>query len=119
VPPAHFRELLDLLQRRELTDKAAVEVLRQMLDQCVAGETVETPAQIMEKNTLGKTAGDAFTPVVREVIAECGDAVRDYRAGKGEALNFLVGQVMKRTRGRADPKELTRILKEELARGGT
>jgi aspartyl-tRNA(Asn)/glutamyl-tRNA(Gln) amidotransferase subunit B len=118
VPRGHFRELLDLLQRKELTDKAAVEVLRRMLDQCVAGETVESPRQIMEKNALGKTAGDTFTPVVREVIAGCPDAVRDYRAGKGEALNFLVGQVMKRTRGRADPKELTRILTEELARGG-
>jgi len=119
VPPAHFRELLGLVDRKELTDKAAVEVLRRILDQCVAGEEVQTPARIMEINALGKTTGDAFTGVVREVIAECADAVRDYRAGRGEALNFLVGQVMKRTRGCADPKELTRILREELAQQGS
>jgi len=119
VPPAHFRELLGLVDRKELTDKAAVEVLRRMLDQCVAGEEVQTPARIMEINARGKTTGDAFTGVVREVIAECVDAVRDYRAGRGEALNFLVGQVMKRTRGCADPKELTRILREELAQQGS
>ncbi|MDD1657931.1 MAG: Asp-tRNA(Asn)/Glu-tRNA(Gln) amidotransferase subunit GatB [Methanomicrobiales archaeon] len=119
VPPARFRELLGMLCRKEVTDKAAVEVLRRMLDQCLKGEEVQSPAQIMEKNMLGKTAGDTFTGIVREVIAECGDAVRDYRAGRGEALNFLVGQVMKRTRGRADPKELTRILREELEPQGT
>ncbi|NMX21231.1 hypothetical protein C5S30_02095 [ANME-1 cluster archaeon GoMg4] len=41
-------------------------------------------------------------------------AVQDYQAGKKEALNFLVGQVMKHTRGRAEPKEVRTMLKAKL-----
>jgi aspartyl-tRNA(Asn)/glutamyl-tRNA(Gln) amidotransferase subunit B len=51
---------------------------------------------------------------VLEVIKENEGAVEDYKAGKKEALNFLVGQVMKKTRGRAEPKEVTEMLKGKV-----
>ncbi|MFB0559196.1 MAG: hypothetical protein ACETVS_01505, partial [Dehalococcoidales bacterium] len=44
-------------------------------------------------------------------------AVADYRAGKEQALKFLVGQVMKATRGRANPKLVNEVLKEKLKEG--
>jgi aspartyl-tRNA(Asn)/glutamyl-tRNA(Gln) amidotransferase subunit B len=52
---------------------------------------------------------------VIEVINSNIQAVTDYRAGKEQALKFLVGQVMKATRGRADPKRVNELLKEKLA----
>jgi len=50
----------------------------------------------------------------REAVAECGAAVADYRAGSERALNYIVGQVMKKTRGKADAGEVHRLVKEEV-----
>ena len=116
VPAGHFEELLRLLRGKEITEKAGVEVLRVILDQVAKGEVPETPAAIVARLNLGKAGGDAFGPVIREVVESHPSAVRDFRNGKGEALNFLVGQAMKRTRGRADPKELARMIREAIAK---
>ncbi|MGB8891533.1 MAG: hypothetical protein WCC86_05660 [Methanoregula sp.] len=53
---------------------------------------------------------------MRQVIAENPKAVEDYKAGKNGALNFLVGQTMKKTRGCADPGELNQLMVAALKR---
>ncbi len=118
VPSEHIAELLDLLKSETITDKAGVQVLREMLDACAQGRPCEKPAAIVEREGLGKATGGEFTPIVQAVIAANPQAVEDYRIGKKGALNFLVGQVMKETRGRADPRELGRIVSECLETGG-
>jgi len=99
-----------------ITDKSGVEVLRVMLDQRLKNETRETPAAIVARLNLAKTSGDtgAITTSIGEAINENPKALEDYLAGKTGALNFLVGQVMKKTRGKADPAELNRMLAEAL-----
>jgi len=114
VPPGHIIELLELLKAGTITDRAGVQILREMLDACVEGRSCEMPAAIMKREGLGKTAGDEFTPIVQAVVAANPQAVEDYRNGKEGALNFLVGQVMKETRGRADPRELRKIVSESI-----
>ncbi|MGB8219619.1 MAG: Asp-tRNA(Asn)/Glu-tRNA(Gln) amidotransferase GatCAB subunit B, partial [Methanoregula sp.] len=93
-------------------DKSGVEVLRVMLDEHLKGETKETPEAIVARLNLAKTSGDdaVLLGAINEVITENQKAVEDYRAGKNGALNFLVGQTMKKTRGRADPGELNRLM---------
>ncbi|NLD57346.1 MAG: Asp-tRNA(Asn)/Glu-tRNA(Gln) amidotransferase GatCAB subunit B, partial [Methanomicrobiales archaeon] len=56
----------------------------------------------------------AITTAIEEAINENPKALADYRNGGSKALNFLVGQVMKKTRGKADPGELNRLLIEAL-----
>lgn len=51
---------------------------------------------------------------VREAVAENAAAVADYRAGSERSLNFIVGQVMKKTRGKADPGEVHKLVKAEV-----
>jgi aspartyl-tRNA(Asn)/glutamyl-tRNA(Gln) amidotransferase subunit B len=51
---------------------------------------------------------------VQEVIKEFKRAVDDYRGGKKEALNFLVGQVMRKTKGRADAPEVRKIFEDKI-----
>ncbi|MGZ7133662.1 MAG: Asp-tRNA(Asn)/Glu-tRNA(Gln) amidotransferase subunit GatB, partial [Halobacteriota archaeon] len=51
---------------------------------------------------------------VTQAIKENPQAVDDYHSGKKGALNFLVGQVMKKTRGRADPTLTNRLIREQL-----
>jgi aspartyl-tRNA(Asn)/glutamyl-tRNA(Gln) amidotransferase subunit B len=95
-----------------------VDVLRVMLDQVAGGEAPETPKAIVARLNLGKAEGNEFGPVIREVVDAHPAAVKDFRGGKGEALNYLVGQAMKRTRGRADPKELARMIREAIGETG-
>jgi len=116
VDPESFTGLVHLLKAGTITDKSGVEVLRVMLDQRLKNETLETPATIVSRLNLAKTAGDtgAITIAIEEAITENPKALEDYRAGKAGALNFLVGQVMKKTRGKADPGQLNRMLIEAL-----
>ncbi|MFA5394772.1 MAG: Asp-tRNA(Asn)/Glu-tRNA(Gln) amidotransferase subunit GatB [Methanogenium sp.] len=108
VPTMNIADLIVLIRDGAITDKSGVEVLRTMLDACMGQdpEACEMPADIVTRLGLTKAEGDDFTDVIREIIAANPNAVADYRAGKKGAVNFLVGQVMKTTRGRADPKEL-------------
>jgi aspartyl-tRNA(Asn)/glutamyl-tRNA(Gln) amidotransferase subunit B len=116
VEPAAMTSLVQLLKAGTITDKSGIEVLRVMLDQRLKNEATETPEAVVKRLNLAKTAGDtgAIAAAVEEALTENPKALEDYRAGKGGALNFLVGQVMKKTRGKADPADLNRILVEAL-----
>lgn len=73
------------------------------------------PKELVEE--LGLTVirdEDALVKAVEEAIKNNPKAVEDYLNGKKEALNFLMGQVMRLTRGRADPKRVIELLKERL-----
>ena len=57
---------------------------------------------------------DEVRGAIKQAISENPRAVEDFRQGKIEALNFLVGQVMKKTRGRADPNLANQLITEQL-----
>ena len=114
MPAGIFKELLTLIKTDTVTDKSAVEILRLILDAVKEGKKPEHPQEIVSRLGLAKTSGDQITGMIQEVIAEQQAAVDDYYAGKMQALNFLVGQVMKKCRGRADPGHLNTLLKEIL-----
>jgi aspartyl-tRNA(Asn)/glutamyl-tRNA(Gln) amidotransferase subunit B len=101
--------LVELVATEEITAKNAREtVLRSMLDD---GRDPET---IVEEEGLGKTSGDEVKEAVEAAIEENPEAVEDHRAGEEGAINFLVGQVMGKTGGSADPGEVNRMLREAL-----
>jgi aspartyl-tRNA(Asn)/glutamyl-tRNA(Gln) amidotransferase subunit B len=114
LPPGHFIDLLTLLADGAITDKVGVDVLRILLDECLAGGDCEMPADIVTRLGLGKATGGEFDEIIRAVVEANEKAVADYRSGKAGALNFLVGQVMRETRGRADPKELNRLISDYI-----
>jgi aspartyl-tRNA(Asn)/glutamyl-tRNA(Gln) amidotransferase subunit B len=104
-----FERLIELVAEDEITAKNADEVvLRQMLDES------RDPDEIVEREDLGKTTGGAVEAAVEEAIEENPDAVEDYHAGEGGALNFLVGQVMQKTGGSADPGQVNELLRDAL-----
>lgn len=116
VDAAGFSELIGILKQGTITDKSGIEVLRVILDQRLKNDPTETPTAIVSRLNLAKTSGDTgiITAAITEAINENPKALEDYFSGKGGALNFLVGQVMKKTRGKADPGELNRMLIEAL-----
>jgi len=104
-----FTRLVELVATDEITEKNAREVvLREMLDE----ET--SPDEVVQAEGLGKAAGGEVETAVTEAIEENPDAVEDYHAGEGGALNFLVGQVMQKTGGSADPGQVNELLRERL-----
>ncbi|MDY6966000.1 MAG: hypothetical protein SVM80_08550 [Halobacteriota archaeon] len=108
VSPEDMIEILRLIQNDEITDRGGIEIIRTILDE--GG----SPGEIVKKKGLKRVESDAVVIAVTEAISENENAVNDYKNGKNGALNFLVGQVMKKTRGTADPAEVQRILKEKL-----
>ncbi len=112
VEPAEFSELIGLLKGATITDTAGIEVLRVMLDGTLEGRHAGAPSAIVERLDLKKAKTGEFDEIIRSVVEENSQAVADLRAGKSGALNFLVGQVMKQTRGRADPRELNRLIRD-------
>jgi aspartyl-tRNA(Asn)/glutamyl-tRNA(Gln) amidotransferase subunit B len=116
LPEECFSDLLALLAAEEITDSTGVEVLRMMLDAIMGGETVELPTVVVERLNLKKTRVSEFDAVIQDVIDANEMAVADFHAGKREALNYLVGQVMRATRGRADPREIGEMIKSRLGR---
>lgn len=114
VTPAHIIELVSLVKSRKLTDKNAIEVLRIILDGIHGGQPVETPSQVVARLDLGSADSGVVPAAISEVINEQPQAVSDYDSGRKEAFMFLIGQVMKKTKGKADPGELNTLLKEAL-----
>lgn len=73
------------------------------------------PSTIAEEMGLtGVVDEDQVVDAIKQVIKENPDAVSDYFEGKKNAINFLVGQVMRLTRGKADPTETNKLLEVEL-----
>jgi aspartyl-tRNA(Asn)/glutamyl-tRNA(Gln) amidotransferase subunit B len=106
----HMVEIVNLLSTEAITEDGAVEVIRAILDK--GG----SPKEIVSTRGLGKAEDDIVQKAVREAVAENATAVADYRAGSERALNFIVGLVMKKTRGKADAGEVHRLVKAEAER---
>ena len=105
-----IERLVELVAEDEITTKNAKEtVLREMLDES------DEPETIVEREGLGKTSGDAVQQAVEDAIDENPEAVDDYENGDDGAVNFLVGQVMQKTGGSADPGDVNQLLREVLA----
>ena len=104
-----IERLVELVATEEITAKNAREtVLRGMLDDG------DDPDTIVDHEGLGKTQRDELQGAVEEAIEDNPDAVDDYHEGEGGAINFLVGQVMQKTGGSADPGDVNELLRAEL-----
>jgi len=76
--------------------------------------TTRTRTASSKPRDLGKTSGDEIAAAVTDAIDENPDAVEDYHDGDDGAINFLVGQVMQKTGGSADPGDVNGLLRAEL-----
>ena len=112
VKPEHLSQMLDLMDSGVITGKIAKTVFEEMFS------SGKTPTQVVEEAGLTQiAASDELATVVEKVLAENTKAVRDYQAGKEEALRFLVGQIMRETRGRANPGLVHDLLGKKLGQG--
>ena len=109
VDPTGFRSLIDLIDSGKISGKIAKEVFVEMAD---TGKDAEV---IIEDRGLSQIADeDAIASAVAEVISENPDTVNDYKNGKEKAIGFLMGQVMKKTKGKANPSMAMQLLHSKL-----
>jgi len=109
ITPVQLVELLRLLQDNKITTKAGQRIIEKL------PHNPKAPTLIAEEMGLvGVVEEDVVIQAVKQSIKENPDAVSDYYHGKKNALNFLMGQVMRITRGKADPGEIFKLLEEEL-----
>jgi aspartyl-tRNA(Asn)/glutamyl-tRNA(Gln) amidotransferase subunit B len=109
ITPAQIVDLLKMLQDKKITAKAGKRIMEKL------PKNTEMPSQIAEEMGLtGVVDEDIVLKAVKQVVKENLDAVSDYYEGKKNAMNFLIGQVMRITRGKADPAETHKLLEAEL-----
>ncbi len=109
LKPRGLGELVSLVTRGVISGKMAKDVLREAFD------SGRGPEEIVEGKGLAQISdGSEIESVVEEVISENPEAAGDLREGKEQALKFLMGQVMKKTRGKANPEMASDLIRRKL-----
>jgi aspartyl-tRNA(Asn)/glutamyl-tRNA(Gln) amidotransferase subunit B len=106
IVPLDLIELVGFVERQEISNLSAKVVLTEMIDTKKSARLI-----IKEKNLIQISDADSLSVLVDEAIKENPKSAGDYKAGKTNALMFLVGQVMKKTGGKANPKVVQEIIK--------
>src|SRR5690554_1405527 len=110
--PGDLARLIALNQQGEISGTAAKQVLAEMF---LGGGD---PAEIMQRLGVAQVSdADSLLTLVNSVLAENREAVSDYHGGKKRALGHLMGQAMKKSQGRANPRKLKGLLLKELNKG--
>lgn len=105
----NLAELITMIAANKVNSTNAAQLLTHMV---VSGGD---PSQILEEQNLSQVSDEGeLKETVTEVIAENSKVVEDVKGGKAPALQFLVGQVMKKTKGRANPEVARELLKDTL-----
>lgn len=113
ITPENFAELIKMVVKKEISSRVAKDVLLKMLRH--TGEP--DPSVIVQEEGLAQIGDESvLAEAIQKVIEENPKAVEDFKNGKENALQFLAGQVMKATRGSADPAMVQELLRRGLGR---
>lgn len=109
VTPKMLKELIDMVSNGEISSKQAKEVLYKAL------EEEKNPKDIVKESGMKQIGSDdEIKKIVDEVLSEHPEAKEQYQNGRTNIVDFLVGQVMKKTRGQANPAITMKLIKEEM-----
>lgn len=110
ITPLHIAELADALESDKITSKQGKVVFEKML------ATKKLPSEIIKEEGMEQVNDTgAIEKIVESVLAANPQAVADFKNGKTNALGWLMGQVMKESHGKANPKQATELLKQRLS----
>ena len=108
ITPENYAELIGIVADGKINSTAAQTVLLEMY------KTGGDPSQIIEEKNLAQMDGEAMEKIVDKVLSDNEASVNDYKAGKDNALKFLMGQVMKETGGKANPSAAMESIKKKI-----
>ncbi len=110
LTPQALGELIALINDQTISSKIAKDLLPELLTQPLSGTVKDLVAQ----KGLKVMTGAELEQIIAEVIQNHPKEVEQYRSGKTKLLGFFVGQVMKRTQGKAEPQSTNALIKEKL-----
>lgn len=111
LSPAHFAALLEMVEKGTVNGTTGKAIFVKIL------LSDEDPKAVVEKEGLAQISDEgAIRRLIVEAIANNPNVVADFKNGKQKAFTFFVGQVMKATKGKSNPKVINEILKEELSK---
>ncbi len=108
IPPAALAEMVGLIESGAMTGKIAKTVIEEMF------ATGKSAPQVVQEKGLTVSGADEVAGIVAKVVAANPDVVAKIKAGNDKSIGFLVGQVMKESKGRAKPDDVNRLLREEM-----
>jgi aspartyl-tRNA(Asn)/glutamyl-tRNA(Gln) amidotransferase subunit B len=111
ITPQNLGLLLAMIDKGTISGKIAKAVFMDML---ASGKDPET--LVKEKNLVQVSDEGELLAIVREIIAANPGQVAEYRAGKTKLMGYFVGQLMQKTKGRANPKLANQLLSQELGK---
>ena len=109
ITPENFAELITLIYQNKINQNTAQVILEEMF------KSGGDPSDIMKEKDLGQLGKSKdLEKIIESVINNNAEIVKQYKAGKTNVLQYLIGQVMKETKGRADPKVVKELLVYKL-----
>lgn len=110
ITPENLAEFITLIYKKEISSKIAKQVLKEMF------KTGADPSHIIKEKALSQiTDEDEIKKIINDVISKNQKAVEDYKKGKEGAIQFLIGQVMAITKGKANPEIINRLIQEYMS----
>lgn len=107
-----FADLVNKIESGELSQRMAKDVFEIMFD------SGKTPAEIMKDLDLKIISGkEELEKICSAILQQNPDIIKSYRQGKENVIQYLIGQAMSKTKGKADPSVLSKIFKEQLTNG--
>ncbi|WP_134684937.1 Asp-tRNA(Asn)/Glu-tRNA(Gln) amidotransferase subunit GatB [Brevibacillus migulae] len=111
ITPQGLGEMIKLIEKGTISSKIAKTVFKEMV------ETGKDPAKIVEEQGLVQISDEGeLQRIVEEVVAGNPKVVQDFKNGNEKALGFFVGQVMKQTKGKANPPMVNKLLNDVLSK---
>lgn len=110
IAPEKIGELVSLIDSNQISGKIAKVVFAKLL----ADPEISPKQYVVEHNLIVEKDEGALTAIIDNVIAQNPAEVEKYKSGKVQVFGFLMGQVMKLSKGKASPKDASRLLKEKL-----
>lgn len=110
LTPKALAEMINLIADGTISSKIAKKVFREL----ITNGSDDVKALVEEKGWVQLSDPSKLLPMISETLDKNEQSIEDYKNGKDRALGFLVGQVMKQTRGQANPGMVNKLLKEEL-----
>lgn len=110
ITPEHLIPLFQLVEKKSISDNTAQELMEKLME-----SPFDVTAYVKEHNLAQVNDENEILKAVKEAIDKNHQAVDDFHNGEQKALQYLVGQVMRLTKGKANPQQTQRLLKEQLS----
>ena len=110
ITPLNLGKLINLIKDGTISGKIAKEIFQIMIESDTDAETL-----VKEKNLIQMSDSSEIEKLVNKILSANPDQVNDYRSGKEKVFGFFVGEVMKESKGKANPKLVNEILRKVLS----